>query len=445
MSSLRLRATLAAAGVASLAMGMGGAVLCWRVEIEARKDFASSLAVRIEGVLRSCEWEDGELEFHGGPSDQVIAIRDAEGRLLLGEPWLRAPATDGRMALATAPSGLRVGVAARSDRPVGHPGDASPMLVITVGMPTAPLDSHVATLRWTVILVCTTTIALVAGALTVVLRQVLAASEGLAESVARIDPRRPETRIPADGLPDDLRPIGLRVNELCERLERAYGLATTVHAAAAHELRTPLAGLRATLEVEMAAPRDATGTLAICHGIVMRMQQRVANLLLAARLDCGAFSPRREEVDVLGLLQRLWGECGGQAASRGLTVTWDLPSELIVEADPEALRMILANLLDNAVAHGGPGTLVIAGREQDGRIQITISNPAGSTLAADVERLFSAGWRRGSGDDPRHAGLGMTICRELAGIMDGTVLAQVADGRFTVELTLPEPGSFSYW
>jgi signal transduction histidine kinase len=269
----------------------------------------------------------------------------------------------------------------------------------------------------------------------------------LAAEVAALDPKHPEKRIRQAKLPAELQGIAMRINELCDRLERAYGLASSFHAASAHELRTPLAGLRATIEVAQQTHADAPAALAACHAIVLQMQSRLDNLLMAARIDSGKLLPRREEVDVHDLLRRAWALAEARATARALVINWRLEGEGIAIADPDALRMVLTNLIDNAVSHTtGSGAVEITAEDRDARLVLTIANPAPGLTQSSLELIFDRGWRASSGNrDPRHSGLGMGITRELVGLMGGRIAAHLNGGLYRIEIALPAPGVFEYW
>ena len=125
---------------------------------------------------------------------------------------------------------------------------------------------------------------------------------------------------------------------------------------------------------------------------------------------------------------------------------WDLTGAGIAEADPEALRMVVANLLDNAVSHSTqPGGIVITSREVGGWTELRITNPS-TIRPEDAAKVFDRGWRgAAASDSQRYAGMGMGISRELIALMGGRIEVAAFGNRFTVTLTLPAPGAFAYW
>ena len=172
------------------------------------------------------------------------------------------------------------------------------------------------------------------------------------------------------------------------------------------------------------------------------------DLLIAARLDAGQMTPRREEVDVRALLEGLWTDQATRAQTRGLTATWQQDGDALAEADPEALRMVFTNLVDNSVSHSPVGgVLEFALREDGAFLLVTVANPAPALEPGNAARIFARGWRNAGGtDEGRHAGLGMAICRELVGLMRGTITARIEAGRLLIDLRLPSAGTeLQYW
>jgi signal transduction histidine kinase len=451
--SLRIRVALASAGVVIALLGSGSWVISLRIADALAREFDLLTIQRLNATATGIEFEHGGIEVHGqGPEVATIAIVTAAGVRLQGEDWMQPPRSLARgnpavLASVTDDAGQTYRTAWCRLLPENDEEPATTELDIGIAMSMGELQEQQKTIRSTLLAGSCIIACAVIAVLTLTLGRMLAPHARLAEQVGELDPRQPGRRLEVAHLPPELRSIAERINDLCTRLERAYGLASSIHAAAAHELRTPLAGLRATIEVATQPGVDAHAALATCHTIALQMQARIDNLLMAARIDAGQLVPRRDEVDVHAMLRQAWQQVEDRARSHGLDVIWNLTGSGLAIADPEALRMVLANLCDNAVSHAnGPQPVTITCTDAGSRLVLTCANPAAGMAAATVSQIFDRGWRSGSASpDRRHAGLGMGISRDLVGLMAGRIEARLVAGVFCVDVTLPAPGVFEYW
>ncbi len=452
MRSLRWRIALAGAALAALMVLAGGAGLAFYLQHIGEQRLRILASSQLQALAHGLEFEHGGIELHGLPEGGLgWALYRHDGTLLAGSAWpgmappgskLAEPAVS-RITTPDGQAGMRASGWFRpgeDDRTGG--GEISATLVFS----TADIDREQTGLLLSCLAASVLTASLAALLLAAVLRHMLRPHTDLAETIAGLEPQRRGQRIATATLPAELVPVAERINGLCDRLEQSYQLAATFHAAAAHELRNPLAGLRATIEVAAGPGGEPAAALTTCHQIVSQMEARVANLLLAARLDAGQVEVRRDEVDVNDLLVQAWGAQATRAADRGLEPLWDLQGPGIASADPEAVRMLLANLIDNAVSHADrPGAIRLHATTSGGWVTVEIANPS-SLDSAGAARLIEHGRRCAStSSDARHAGLGMGICCGLAELLKGRFSVN-ADGReLRAVLTLPEAAEFAYW
>ncbi len=475
--SLRRQVVVTAILVTGL-IGFGGMVVVQVLfERRLRQDLDDLLVANLRGVAAASEFEDAPVfvtssehrgpkrtepptvnmgrQFtlrHRGGMDLVVAAWE-EGRLLHGPSWLVAPGGHSSVARpglldGVGPSGMPLRLAWASFVPHDDHRGQPRMVTIVCALPTQDRDRNLKDLMQVLVITGLLTGLAATISLVLALRRALQPLSRLADDITALDPGRPGRRLESSAMAKELAPLAERVNDLCDRLETAHGLASSIRGVAAHELRTPLAGLRATIEVAQGAGGDPEEALVTCHGITLQMQSRVDNLLIAARLDAGQMTPRREEVDVRALLEGLWTDQATRAQTRGLTATWQQDGDALAEADPEALRMVFTNLVDNSVSHSPVGgVLEFALREDGAFLLVTVANPAPALEPGNAARIFARGWRNAGGtDEGRHAGLGMAICRELVGLMRGTITARIEAGRLLIDLRLPSAGTeLQYW
>jgi heavy metal sensor kinase len=250
------------------------------------------------------------------------------------------------------------------------------------------------------------------------------------------------TRVGVQRVPGEAVPICDRLNELLSRLERSLRRERRFNADVAHELRTPLAGIRSTIEVSLTRPRDVAEyreALRDCLEIAQGMQTVVNRLLLLARLEARQIRFQREPVPLADLVQACWRPFQDRARQRGIAFENRTDPEVTWPTDREHLSMVISNLLDNAVEYADHGGRIwtTAGRTADSA-QITISNTGCRLTAEQVTRVFDSFWR---GDGSRaqtgaHCGLGLALVQRLVRALEGDAVASLqAGGVFTMQLT----------
>ena len=250
--------------------------------------------------------------------------------------------------------------------------------------------------------------------------------------------REVESRAPGDLTPLklDLAPIELRslagaLNDLLASVRHHVGAQQRFIADAAHQLRTPLAGLKsqARLALEAAGDDVQRARLDIVHQSATRSAHLVAQLLTLARAEPGAAATlERSRFD----LHRFVQEVAAHLVPRALRAGVDLGvgraadagdaagAELCVHANAALLREALTNLVDNAIRYAGRGAEVTLHVQQDESCAVIVVEDNGPGIAAaDRERVFERFVRATEGGDG--CGLGLAIVREIIERHQGTV------------------------
>lgn len=209
-----------------------------------------------------------------------------------------------------------------------------------------------------------------------------------------------------------------------------------------HDLRTPLAGLRAMAEaLEDGMVSDVPTAMRQIRSSVGRMDSLVGDLFELSRVE-GAPSPREHRLlSLTELITDVADEVGSAAQGRSVELAVAVPEEdrLALSGDPDALARAISNLVANAVRHTAPGgtVTVTADRGPDGDISVAVSDGCGGIPERDLGRVFEAGWR---GDRSRSgadgAGLGLAIARGVVESHQGRIAVRnVGPGcRFDVAL-----------
>jgi len=269
-----------------------------------------------------------------------------------------------------------------------------------------------------------------------IIRRVTAPVVGFAGA---IDARAPGDSAPVrlDGLPAELRPVGLAVNRLFARVEEALQHERTLTADAAHELRTPLAALRAQAQVALRARDDGERgeALRALIGGVDRATRLVESVLAMARLD--AQSLDRSAQPMLSL-DRIAADAvdalRADPRTRAIRIEIDVPA-LHVPADPESLPIALRNLCENALRHAS-SRLRVESYEDDRGVTLAVRDDGPGMTAEQQARAFDRFYRGQGGGG---AGLGLALVRRVAEMHGGQVrFAAGLDGKgLGVELLIP--------
>jgi signal transduction histidine kinase len=233
---------------------------------------------------------------------------------------------------------------------------------------------------------------------------------------------------------DEFHSLVLAVNATLDRLEAAVAQQRRLVSDVSHDLRSPIAGLRAELEAALIDPEGADLRAALAKTLknTDRLQNIVTELLALARREAG-LPGRAERVDLAELAER-------EVARRPRRVSPKVDAEpgVLVLANSVDIGRVLTNLLDNAARHADSEVIVTI-RRKDAEALVEVFNDGETIASEDRERIFErfirlpASRRRDSGG----TGLGLAISRDLAEAYGGSLrLADDALGTCFV-LTLP--------
>jgi two-component system, OmpR family, heavy metal sensor histidine kinase CusS len=252
------------------------------------------------------------------------------------------------------------------------------------------------------------------------------------------------TRLRSDDVPLELQPVVEKLNGLLARLESAFSREKAFTADVAHELRTPLTALLTTFEVCRSRPREEADYMSAidkCRSVARQMQAMVETLLMLARAEAGQLSLKLQSVDAADLLDDCWALFSPGAESRRLNIQWQTAGPILIENDPEKLRIIFQNLFDNAVSYADEaGTLRVSANIIAGEFRLEVANTGSRVGPEQMSHLFERFWR---GDQARanvgiHCGLGLSLCQRLTRLLRGNIEIQTTErGWFTVRITLP--------
>ncbi len=255
-----------------------------------------------------------------------------------------------------------------------------------------------------------------------------------------LNPENLSARLPRTGAGDELDELAGTINGLLDRLAAYHAQIIRFTADASHELRSPLAAMRAAVEVVLGQPRQADEYRDVLSSLgeqCERLTALVNGLLLLARADAGEVDLRREPVDLAALAGDVVEMYEPLAEERGVILTAHTASPVAVLGDASRLRQLMTNLVDNAMKFTGPGGTVTLRIERDETRASLVVRDSGEGIAEShlphiFERFYQVSSARSSGG----CGLGLSICRWIVDAHGGAIEAKSDEGRGTTLLVV---------
>jgi len=241
------------------------------------------------------------------------------------------------------------------------------------------------------------------------------------------------------------------LNAMIARLETSFGGLRRFTADASHELKTPLAVLRADVERAMMETSSQTERMVALEEAlqeVRRMTDLVESLLTLARADEGRFDLHREPTELQPLVQEVYETALILGEAQGVTVNLPFTTDVVVMADRTRLRQLFLNLVTNAIKYTPAGGKVELGlgRHPD-NVTFAVRDTGIGISAADFPHVFERFWRadrvRSRMSERGGFGLGLAISQWIAQAHGGTLTASSRLGRgslFTVTLPIANDG-----
>lgn len=239
---------------------------------------------------------------------------------------------------------------------------------------------------------------------------------------------------------DEVGRLATAFNAMASEIEEVERQRKDLIANVSHELRTPLSALQARLEnlVDGVEPTDPD-ILKTMLGQTERLGRLVSQLMDLSRLESGTLPLHRQRFPLTVLVDQAADESRLSHPDVDVRVVVD-PADLEIEADPERLHQVLANLLENAARHTPPGAPIeIIGREHDGCVVVEIADHGPGIPDGDRARIFERFYRADASRvaDGSGAGLGLSIARWIVDLHHGTIRAETREPsgcRMVIEL-----------
>lgn len=422
VTSVRVRATVAATLVVAAALGMAAAVL----------------VVSLRGSLTGAAGEEAARRA-GAAVTAIPASACPVAEAVRVYPAEEVHPVEGK-ALPATPLSPPSGEASRGDRVVADPdvciarqGEPEPgwapaedyavAMVMTADgsalwarASLEGVEQALRTLHGVLLPGVPALLAVVAGMTWLAVGRALGPVGAIRSKLAHITARELHERVPVPGSRDEIAALAATVNDTLDRLETAVETHKRFVADAAHELRSPIATLRARLE--LAEPSELTR-----EGLadLDRLQSLAAGLLLLARLDSGE-RPGMTEVDL--------GQVAAEESLRverrsGVELAFDIEPDVLVEGSRPHLGRLVTNLVGNAARHA-TGRVTVQVVREEGRAVLRVRDDGPGIPPEHREAVFDRFTRldEARARDAGGAGLGLPIARDIAHLHGGTLVAE---------------------
>lgn len=266
----------------------------------------------------------------------------------------------------------------------------------------------------------------------------------MSERAARISASTTSERLPVVNPDDELGKLATVLNDLLDRLAHALAQQRRFMTDASHELRTPVAVVRAVADVLLSKNgrtetdyRDALGTV---QREARRLSRVVDDLFLLSRADIGERPVHRRSLYLSEVIAESTRDLGPLAAERGITIDCTLPEDgCPFEGDEELLDRVFGNLIDNAIKYSPPASRVRVTLAGEGASYIATVEDEGQGVPAQLrDRIFERFFRVNDDDfSVPGAGLGLSIARWAVEAHGGSISvegSELGGAKFIVSL-----------
>ncbi len=251
---------------------------------------------------------------------------------------------------------------------------------------------------------------------------------------------------------DELGELARTFNAMLGRLDDGFQTLRQFTADAAHELRAPLAVIRAQVEIALRQPRrpeELRSTLQAALEELLSMSRTLDQLLLLARADAGQLDIADDVFDLPDLLEETAARWGAVAVERSIELRTVIPADGELRGDRDLIRRLLDNLVNNAIRYTPQGGQVeLSAKTVGDQWEVAVSDSGPGVPPEARERIFERFYRvdrarrRGQG----HAGLGLALSKRIAELHGGQISlaetpSELGGARFVVRLPRPRPSA----
>ncbi|MCB8944083.1 MAG: HAMP domain-containing protein [Ardenticatenaceae bacterium] len=244
-------------------------------------------------------------------------------------------------------------------------------------------------------------------------------------------------RVPGAERSDEIGDLARSFNQTLERLERLFRSQQRLLADVSHELRTPLTAMRGNVDLMRRMGEVDWASLDIIHDEIQRMTRLVSDLLLLARADSGGMSLQLQVIELDNLFFDVYRQAQLLPKSVDLVVT--AVDQIRVYGDPDRLKQLLLNLIDNAIKYTPTGGHVyLALSKENGWANIQITDTGIGIPPEDLPHIFDRFYRVDKARTRQQggSGLGLSIAKSIAQAHHGDIKVRSEVGKGTTFIIL---------
>ena len=342
--------------------------------------------------------------------DRMIEVRGSDGEILYMSPNLKDPVlrdeTEGFHTRHVDGKAVRIGVFRDQE------------LTLHVGADLKEIEQLGWEIARSLVIVIPLVLLLIAAGSWWLGSVALTPIKNIRRAAERITAERLDERIPSHGPADEIGGLIHVLNATFERLQGSFEQAARFSADASHQLKTPIAILRAGIEEILAQPNlsdEHREQVADLLQQTRRLTSVAENLLLLSRADTGRLALRAAEFDIGKLLEGSLEDARILGAGTNLQIETKIPETLPMNGDREMISLTVQNLVENAVKYNrAGGKILVSAEKHDHVVKICVGNNGPEIPQERAPHIFERFYRaRGNEQTPGH-GLGLAIARELA-------------------------------
>ena len=453
---IRLRLSLAFAGVMALVLAATGAFVYLRMKGELDATVDQGLRTRADDLAALVRQAPRGLADAGGrplteEGERIAQVLDSSGTVLDAAP------AGGSRPLLTAPevrAALRRTLTLERERVPGLEGagrllatsarsDGRPVVVL-VGASLDDRNEALTSLLWLLLLGGPIALALASLAGYGVASAALRPVEAMRREADAVSLSEPGRRLPEPAAEDELGRLARTLNEMLGRQEAAFARERTFVSDASHELRTPLAILRTELELALRrgrTPEELEAALSSAAEEADRLTRLAEDLLVIARSDQGRLPVRLEAIDGGELLAWVRERFAGRAARAGCDIRVEAGGHAHLHGDRMRVEQAVGNIVENAIRHGAD-TVELGAVERDEFVDLTVRDDGPGFPEAFIEHAFERFARADHARSRGGTGLGLSIVAAIADAHGGSAGARNRpEGGAEVWIRLPASSS----
>jgi signal transduction histidine kinase len=247
-------------------------------------------------------------------------------------------------------------------------------------------------------------------------------------------------RTPVEG-PAELADLSDTFNDMASRLSELFDSRSELVAWAGHDLRTPIASLKAMLEAVEDGVAQHDEFLVVARNQVATLEKLVEDLFEVAYMDMGTVTLDLRQVEIASVVRACVADAQAKAQAAGIRLEAATNGPMLARCAPEKIERVLRNLITNALRHTpADGAVVVSVASGNGNVCVVVED-TGEGLPTDARRrMFDRFWRGDAARtrDSAGAGLGLTIARGLIEAHGGRIWAEPRPGGGTkVGFTIP--------